>query len=154
MKRGLELGTAGEHLVCADLLIAGHRAFMSAAGLPYDVIAEVDGALFKVAVKATLEARPRAGRAGSKPVYYFTIMRHASARAGKPRYTEADADMVALVALDTKQVAYVPMAVCPTSIVLESAGAQRSTLFGPRASTNRTFADFPLHQALETFARG
>ena len=153
MRRALELGTAGEHLVCADLLVAGHRAFMSAAGLPYDVVAELDGSLLKVAVKATLEARPRPGRVGSKAVYSFSIMRHATAQAGKLRYGELDADLVALVALDTRQIAYIPLAVCPTMIVLESPGAQRATLFGPKA-TNRTFADFTLADALEALARG
>jgi hypothetical protein len=32
------MGKAAEHLVCADLLMKGYKAFLSAQGLPYDVI--------------------------------------------------------------------------------------------------------------------
>jgi hypothetical protein len=36
--RALELGKAAEHIVCADLILAGYRAFLADQGLPYDVV--------------------------------------------------------------------------------------------------------------------
>ena len=34
----LQIGKAGEYLVCADLILKGYIAFLSEQGLPYDVI--------------------------------------------------------------------------------------------------------------------
>jgi hypothetical protein len=43
--QAIVLGTAGEHLVCADLISKGHLAFLTAAGLPYDVIADINDSI-------------------------------------------------------------------------------------------------------------
>ena len=64
--RSIEIGTAAEHLVCCDLLLAGTVAFMSSAGLPYDVVANLNGRLIRIAVKSTLRAKPRPAREGSR----------------------------------------------------------------------------------------
>ena len=34
----LELGKAAEHLVVADLILSGYRAYLTEQGLPYDVV--------------------------------------------------------------------------------------------------------------------
>lgn len=39
----LAAGAAGEHLVCADLLLQGYRAFLSDQNCPYDVAVDVGG---------------------------------------------------------------------------------------------------------------
>ena len=39
----LEVGKAAEHLVCADLITSGYRAFLSDQGLPYDILVDIDG---------------------------------------------------------------------------------------------------------------
>jgi hypothetical protein len=44
--RELEMGKAAEHLVCADLLMKGYNAFLSAQGLPYDVVIDQGRGLF------------------------------------------------------------------------------------------------------------
>jgi hypothetical protein len=40
------MGKAAEHLVCADLLMKGYNAFLSAQGLPYDVVIDQGRGLF------------------------------------------------------------------------------------------------------------
>lgn len=121
LRRALELGTAGEHLVCADILISGHRCTMAAAGMPYDIIADVDGELFKIAVKASNYAFIR--RDYIDPVYYYGISRAAPKRgpnAGKTvRYTLEDVSIVALVELEKRRICYIPITSCPASISLQ-----------------------------------
>lgn len=53
----LMLGHAGEHVVCADLLIAGYKAFLASQVCQYDVLVETDFGLLRLQVKAT--AGPR-----------------------------------------------------------------------------------------------
>ena len=53
----LQIGKAGEYLVCADLILQGHIAFPSEQGLPYDVVFEYKDRLYKVQVKTTRAPR-------------------------------------------------------------------------------------------------
>ena len=53
MNSDLMIGVAGEHLVCFDLITRGFTCFMTEQGLPYDVIADINGKLVKVQVKTT-----------------------------------------------------------------------------------------------------
>ena len=39
----LAAGTAAEHLVCADLLMQGHGAYLTDQNTAYDVVADVGG---------------------------------------------------------------------------------------------------------------
>ena len=48
----LEIGKAAEHLVCADLIIQGYRAYLSDQGLPYDAVVDVSGHLIRVQIKS------------------------------------------------------------------------------------------------------
>lgn len=102
LSRELQIGKAAEHLVVADIILQGYSAFLADAGLPYDVVVDVDGALLRVQVKATMGGMP------TRPhVYRFGL------RAGKGvrRRQSGTADLFAFVALDTKAVAYVPSSV-------------------------------------------
>lgn len=138
------LGTAGEHMVCADLILAGYPAFLAAAGLPYDVTADVSGKIIRVTVRSTLAARPRSGRTLTRPCYQFNIYRR-----GKARYTAAEADILALVALDRKLIAYLPCKRCPTIMHIDEPGAVTyPNIKGPKPGRCKAFADFPLHKAI------
>lgn len=100
----LECGKAGEYLVCADLIIKGHIAFLSEQGLPYDVVLEVNGKLLKVQVKTTRGVRNVPQRKIPVNSYIFNIKRR-----GKNN-TQLSSDdtchIYALVALDTKEIGY------------------------------------------------
>jgi hypothetical protein len=143
--RMIAVGTAGEHIVCADLILAGHRAFLTSAGLPYDVIADIGGMLFRIAVKSTTVARPRAGRTLTRSCYQFNIL-----RSGKRPYTSGEADLVALVALDRRLVCYLPVAKCPTIMHLDEPGPiHYPNHKGPKRGRCKIFADFPLTSATD-----
>ena len=105
--RALEVGKAAEHLVCADLILAGHRAFLTDQGLPYDVVFDHRGRLLRVQVKATANPRPVPNRPGSGPSYQFRIRR--AGKGSKRIIGNDEFDMMALVALDIRQVAYMPI---------------------------------------------
>ena len=48
----LAAGTAAEHLVCADLLLCGYRAFLADQNCAYDIAVDVAGRLIRIQVKA------------------------------------------------------------------------------------------------------
>lgn len=102
----LQIGVAGEHLVCADLIIKGYNAYLSDQGLPYDVVADIDGQLYKIQVKTTSKYRAVPQRKNYTPAYLFWIKR--CGKGGKKVYKEKDYDFMALVALDKKIVGYLP----------------------------------------------
>ena len=101
----LQIGKAGEYLVCADLILKGHVAYLSEQGLPYDVVCDYNGRLIKIQVKATRKVRPIPQRAKYTPAYLFHIKR--CGKGGLKQYDACDFDVMALVALDTKKIAYV-----------------------------------------------
>lgn len=102
----LAAGIAAEHLVCADLLLQGFRAFLADQNCPYDVAVELGGRLIRVQVKATRAPRPTPGRANGRLAYQWFVRR--AGKAGARTYTANDFDVLALVALDIKTVAYWP----------------------------------------------
>lgn len=101
----LQIGKAGEYLVCADLILKGHIAYPSEQGLPYDVICDYEGRLIKIQVKATRGVRPVPQRAKYTPAYLFHIKR--CGKRGAREYKNSDFDVMALVALDTRKIAYI-----------------------------------------------
>ncbi len=105
IKDDLAAGVAGEHLVCADLILRGYNAFLSDQGLPYDVVADIDGRLLKIQVKTTRGPREVPQRANHTPAYIFHVKR--CGKGGKKQYGQQDADLFALVALDSKEVGYI-----------------------------------------------
>lgn len=102
----LELGKAAEHLVCADLILSGHKAYLSDQGLPYDVVADVDGRLIRIQVKGSCYAKNVnvAGRSANY-VYRFHARRRGKGQKGE-RLSDRHCEVVAFVALDIRAVAY------------------------------------------------
>ncbi len=101
----LNAGKAGEHLVCADLILKGYEAFLSDQGLPYDVVADINGRLMKIQVKTTRTFRAVPQRAEHTPAYIFHI--HRCGKGGKQDYRTSGIDLFALVALDCGVVGYI-----------------------------------------------
>ena len=104
LSQELQIGKAGEHLVCCDLIVQGISAFLADQGLPYDVVID-DGVagLKRVNVK-TCTKRGSYGKA--KDVYRFSLR---SAK-GANRAIRADStDYVAFVFLDKRSVEYLPV---------------------------------------------
>jgi len=110
----LQVGKAGEYLVCADLIIKGFIAFPSEQGLPYDVLLDTGEKLLKVQVKTTEKARLVQQRKKPVPAYIFSIKR--AGANGKTRYEETEIDLFALVCLDTMQIGYLTNKEMPTTI--------------------------------------
>lgn len=101
----LDLGKAAEHLVCCDLILGGFRAYLSDQGLPYDVIIDDAGKLLRVQVKATYASKNTASKKRSPIIgYNFAVRRRGAS--GARRLTEEHCDLVALVALDIRVIAY------------------------------------------------
>ena len=103
ISKELQIGKAGEHLVCCDLIQQDFNAFLADQGLPFDVLVEIDGELKKVQVKTTqklvtYEKAPN--------VYRFGTRRAKNAR---ERVRCKDVDFFAFVALDIRKIAYLPI---------------------------------------------
>ena len=110
----LQIGKAGEYLVCADLIMKGFIAFPSEQGLPYDVLLDTGEKLLKVQVKTTEKPRLVQQRKNPIPAYIFSIKRAGSN--GKTRYEVKEIDLFALVCLDTMQIGYLTNKEMPTTI--------------------------------------
>jgi len=110
----LQIGKAGEYLVCADLILKGFIAFPSEQGLPYDVLLDTGQKLLKVQVKTTEKARLVQQRNNPIPAYIFSIKR--AGANGKTMYDESEIDLFALVCLDTMQIGYLTNKEMPTTI--------------------------------------
>jgi len=103
LSKELQLGKAGEHLVCFDLIMRGYNAFLADQGLPFDILIEKNGKLLKIQVRSTSQKRTY-GK--SKDIYRF------GTRKGKgciTRVRKAEVDYYAFVALDIKKIAYIPI---------------------------------------------
>lgn len=103
----LQIGKAGEYLVCADLILKGHVAYLSEQGLSYDVVADVDGKLSRIQVKTTQKPiiRPRVDYQGS--LYVFDVRR--CGKGGRKKLSNSDVDIIACVALDSRIIGYIPI---------------------------------------------
>jgi len=110
----LQIGKAGEYLVCADLILKGFIAFPSEQGLPYDVLIDNGTKLLKVQVKTTQKPRIIPQRKEKIPAYMFSIKR--AGCNGKTRYGEDEIDIFALVCLDTMKIGYLKNKDMPVSI--------------------------------------
>jgi len=100
----LQIGKAGEYLVCADLIIKGFVAFISEQGLPYDVLLDTGEKIYKVQVKTTSDVRIVPQRKMESKMYIFNIGKHG--KNNLKRYTSSEVDLYALVCLKTRQVGY------------------------------------------------
>lgn len=100
----MEAGRAGEYLVLADLLLNGWVAYPTSQGVPYDVAVDIGKKVIRVQVKSTLMPKNSDYRNGGAPLYMFHTKR--AGKAGKRRYGVDDFDILALVGLDRRLVAY------------------------------------------------
>lgn len=103
-KRALLNGTAAELIACADLILAGERAFLSSAGYSYDLVADISGRLLRVGVTACLKPTARPEREGGRVCYQFSLMKNGT---GRERYSSDHCEAFALVALDIRKVLYI-----------------------------------------------
>ena len=116
ISKELQIGKAGEYLVCADLILRGYIAYPSEQGLPYDVVMDTGDRLLKIQVKSTLCPRVLPQRAGDSKAYIFNIKRHGKNNSKK--YSDNDVDIFALCALDTKKVGYLKNNEMPSTLNL------------------------------------
>jgi len=100
----LQIGKAGEYLVCADLILKGFVCFPSEQGLPYDVLLDNGKKLIKIQVKTTEKPRIIPQRKKQLPAYIFNVKR--AGNNGKTRYNKDEIDLFALVCLDTMKIGY------------------------------------------------
>lgn len=106
----MEMGRAGEHLVMADLLLNGWVAYPTAQGVPYDVAVDTGEHVIRVQVKSTKMPKTPASLNRGTPLYVFNNRR--AGKGGRRRYGADDFDVLALVALDRRLVAYYAWADC------------------------------------------
>lgn len=137
----LAAGTAAEHLVCADLLLEGWRAFLADQNCPYDVAVDVGGRLVRLQVKATRQQRAIPQRARHIPAYMWNVRR--AGKGGRRVYGQNEFDLLALVGLDIRRTAYVP----------PSAHAQTIHIRPPGAKGGKHFDDYPFEQAVREVIR-
>ena len=100
----MQIGKAGEYLVCADLITKGFIAYPSEQGLPYDVVLDFGGRLLKVQVKTTRSHKQTPQRVNNSNTYAFNVKR--CGKKNKSEHTAESVDIFALVALDEKQIGY------------------------------------------------
>lgn len=112
----LQIGKAGEYLVCADLILNGFIAFPSEQGLPFDVVMDYNGKLIKIQVKTTRDKKFTPQRKSDIPVYIFNVGKNGKYCRNK-KYKDFDVDIFALVSLDSKRIAYIDSFSCKTTML-------------------------------------
>lgn len=138
----LAVGTAAEHLVCADLLLAGHRAFLADQNCPYDVAVDTgDGRLVRIQVKATRGPRAIPQRVGNFPAYMWHVRR--AGKQGRRVYLVGEFDLLALVALDCRLIAYLPPSSHAQTVHIRPDDGRPAT-----SRVGKRFADFGFQGAL------
>jgi len=104
ISKELQLGKAGEHLVCADLILQGYNAFLSDQGLLFDVVVEKNRKLKRIQVKTTQKLiSPYKNYKKSNNIYRFGTRR---CKGNRTRIDLDSIDYFAFVALDIKKIAY------------------------------------------------
>lgn len=103
LSTALQTGKAGEYIACADLIMNGFNAFLSDQGLPYDIVIDFGSEMKRVQVKTT--AKPKSYGKYYKDIYRFSLRRHTPD--GRLSLPVDDADYIAFVFLDTKEVQYI-----------------------------------------------
>lgn len=141
----LAVGTAAEHMVCADLLLSGHHAFIAGQNCAYDIAVDIDGELIRVHVKSTRRAVMR-GTKPATPVYFWHV-RRAGGNGSSRVYSDGEFDALALVAIDVGMIAYLP-----PSRVRQSIQIRNGTGRGLRG-TSKTFDQFPFSAVVDEVCR-
>jgi hypothetical protein len=103
LSKELQLGKAGEHFVCFDLIIQGFNAFLADQGLPYDVLVDIKGKIKRIQVKTCSQI---SDYGKSKNVYRFFLR---SAKGSNRAIQAEKLDYVAFVFQDIRRVQYIPV---------------------------------------------
>lgn len=140
----LAAGTAAEHLVCADLLLQGYRAFLADQNCPYDVAVDIGGRLVRIQVKATRAARALPQRVGHFPAYMWHVRR--AGKGGRRVYGANEFDLLALVALDCRRIAYLPPSDHRQTVHIRAHDNASAPAHGGKCG--KTFEQFPFAAAL------
>ena len=140
----LMAGCAGEHLVCFDLLLQGYNAFLTDQNCAYDVAVDIDGRLVRVQVKSTREPRSIPQRVNHRAGYMWNVRR--AGKGGARNYKDSDFDLLALVALDTKQIAYLPPSKTKQTVHIRAHDDAEPPKHGGKSG--KTFSMFPFGVAL------
>lgn len=145
----LEIGKAAEHFVCAELILDGYRAYLSDQGLPYDIVADVDGRLIRIQVKATTQWRRTPKRTADTPAYFWHAKR--AGKKGRRSYGAREFEMIAFVALDIRCVAYRSIgSVVKQCVALRPPG----TPITHKNKTLKNIDQYPFDDALAEILRG
>lgn len=144
----LDIGKAAEHLVMADLILGGHSAYLTDQRAAYNIAIDAGDRFFRVQVKATRALRAVPQRAAHTPGYLFNVKR--AGQKGLRRYGAKEFDILALVALDIRAIAYMPFpGIVPESIILRPPGAKPAK----NASRTENIDQFPIEKALEALTQ-
>ena len=114
----LDIGLAGEHLACIDLILKGLTAFRSEQGLAYDIIIDTGSGLLRCQVKTTRQTRPIPQRRNPRKGFIFNI--HKGTGGGRGKYLPSEVDLFALVVLDPATVGYLHIADTPQTLHLRA----------------------------------
>lgn len=142
----LELGKAAEHFVCADLILQGFRAYLSDQGLPYDIVIDFNGRLIRVQVKAACYPKNVNVKGRHERIAYTFHVRRRG-KNGQSRLSNDDCDIVALVALDTRQTAYLPIEITGQCVQISPDGKEPEVKIW-RSGWLRTIGQWPISDAL------
>jgi hypothetical protein len=126
-------GRFAEHLVAAHLCELGHEVSLAPASVRYDLIAVINGKIYRVQVKS-------AAKASRECRYIFYVGKNA-------QYNKGDFDLVACVALDIKTIAFLAPHYLENKgqVSLRPSAASRSS----GRKRDFTIIDCPLEKALK-----
>ena len=141
----MEVGRAGEYLVMADLLLNGWVAYPTSQGVPYDIAVDIGDRVIRIQVKSTKMPKTPASLNRGSPLYVFHTRR--AGKGGRRRYNIDDFDILALVALDRRLIAYYALADCRNdSIAIRVPGLR----YGDGGVKCRYFEDAKFEFALDS----
>lgn len=141
----LAVGIAAEHLVCANLLMMGYRAFRTDQNCPYDVAVELGcQRMVRIQVKGTRTVRKVPQRVGHMTAYMWHVRRSGKGRSRV--YADGEFDLLALVAIDIGQIAYLPPSKLKNTIHIRSTAVAQSPSHGGKAG--RTFEAMTFEAAI------
>lgn len=146
----LAAGAAGEHLVCADLLMMGYRAFLADQNCPYDVAVDVGGRLIRIQVKSTRKAKALPQRVGHFPAYMWHVRR--AGKGGARVYADGEFDLLACVALDVRRVAYLPPSNHCQTVHIRAHENGAAPAHGGKSG--KTFSQYPFQAAMQEVING
>lgn len=146
----LQIGKAGEHLVCFDLIMQGHNAFLTEHGFPFDILIEKNGVIKRMQVKTCSKI---SSHTKSYMRYSFSL-RHG--RGGKHAPLKSDVEYYALVALDIKKIAYLHSAEAINKRGNVKTGIQFKTIninYGRRRYSNGTIRKTDSGRYIEDYGK-